>query len=75
MTTTAAIFGILGVLVPFVIWLIKRRVERESDPLENHRERYAKIDKDILAKDSTAHASADLDELERLQKSRRGDPR
>lgn len=67
---TTAIIGLLAALVPFIIWLIRREMTKQADPLEQNRERYKQIDADIAKGDSntaTAHADDDLDELERLQ--------
>lgn len=68
---TLAILGIVSALVPVVFWWMQRRAKRRDDPIQQHRERYAQIDRDIIegaSKRATAHASDDLDELDRLQK-------
>jgi hypothetical protein len=69
------ILALLAALVPFVIWLIKRRVAVVDDPKTQHEKRYEKIDEGIAAtiRDPrsalrvSADASDDLDELERLR--------
>ena len=41
---TLAILGLLGALVPFGIWLWKRRAARQEDPREQHRQAYDQAD-------------------------------
>lgn len=70
---TLAILGIVGALIPLLVWWVKRVAERRGDPLTLNRKRYEQIDEDIAKGDSgnaTAHASDDLDELERLQRNK-----
>lgn len=70
---TAAIIAIIAAVVPFVIWLWKRRAAQADDPQQQHRERYAQIEKDIARRDSagsTLHGGDDLDELDRLRHAR-----
>jgi hypothetical protein len=58
--------GILSIL----FYLMKRHDTREDDPKQQNLERYAQIDRDIAKGNSlaaTLHATADLDELDRLQ--------
>jgi len=67
---TLAIIGLLTAAVPFLIRWIYRRWQRANDPLEQHRKRYAQIDRQIISRASeriTRGASDDLDELERLR--------
>ncbi len=69
---TLAILGLLSAVIPFGIWWIKRRIERNESPEEKNRRAYAEIDSDIATGDSrvaSAHASDALDELDRLQRS------
>lgn len=75
---TAAILGIAASLIGLIVWWVKRSAAKADDPVQQNRDRYAQIDKDIEKKDSlgaTAHATADLDELERLQNARNGNQR
>ena len=68
MTTT--ILGILAALIPFGIWLYKRRAERKADPEQQRIERHETANKDLVDRDAetaSAHGLADLDALERLQ--------
>lgn len=72
---TAAILGILSALIPFVIWIIRRRAEAKDDPQKQHERAYREIDSDIAIGNSgraSAHASDSLDELDRLQNSQGG---
>jgi hypothetical protein len=79
-----ALITILGALVPLLVWWIQRTVQQKDDPSEQNRKRYETIDKDISralrsgssedALEASVHAGADLDELERLQRSH-GDQR
>lgn len=61
-----------GTLLALLFYELKRHDSKESDPKQQNLERYATIDADISkgnSLDATAHATADLDELERLQLS------
>jgi hypothetical protein len=74
--------GILSVLslgLGLLFWWLRRRAESAADPLEKNRKRYEQINTDIAralrsksneeSLGAAAHGSADLDELERLQRS------
>ena len=73
-----AIVTIVAALVPLLVWWVQRKCREAADPLEQNRERYVQIDKDISGAlrdprkslDATVHADADLAEFERLQRSR-----
>jgi len=72
-----AILALLGALVPLVVWLIKRWVERREDPATQNRQRYEQAELDIARRDgpgASRHGLDDLDELDRLQRSK-GDPK
>lgn len=79
-----AIITILAAVVPLLVWWIQRKNQQQSDPIVQNKNRYEEIDKDIsrafrlgatdAALRASAHAGADLDELERLQRSH-GDQR
>jgi hypothetical protein len=59
-----------GTLVAGLFWWMKWRAARAADPVQQNRNRYEQIDADISRGNSlaaTEHATADLDELERLQ--------
>ena len=69
---TTAILTLLATLLGFAVWAIKRRAERKADPIEQHRERYEEIDREIAQGDGAGAAIKhwdDLDEIERLEKS------
>jgi hypothetical protein len=73
----SVLIPLLTVALGLVFWWVKRQAGEADDPLEHNRQRYEQIDKDICnanSLDATAHATADLDELERLQRSH-GDQR
>lgn len=64
------ILTLAGTLVSILFWVMKRRAARADDPVQQNRNRYDQIDSDISRGKSlaaTEHATADLDELERLQ--------
>lgn len=64
------VITILAALIPFAIWLWKRHAAVQDDPKTQQAKRYEIIDSDIAKAQSgaaTVHASADLDELERLR--------
>ena len=57
--------------INYILAFVKYKIKKSEEPLEQHRKRYAQIDKDIAEQDSeqaTFNATADLDELDRLQK-------
>ena len=59
-----------GTLLGILFWAMKRHAAKADDPGQQNITRYAQIDKDIAKGNSlaaTAHADADIDELERLQ--------
>lgn len=80
------ILSVLSIGLGILFWFLKRRASQAGDPAEQNRRRYEQIDNDIEAAllsggdpksaslDCAAHAGADLDELDRLQRSR-GDQR
>ena len=71
-----AILPILGALVPFILNAITKRQELEADPKTKNQKAYEHIDTQILSRNSTvitAGSNADLDELERLQRSASAD--
>lgn len=66
---TASILAILAAVVPFAIWLWRRRVARSEIPEINHKVRYETINRDIISgasKRATEHATDDLERLERM---------
>jgi hypothetical protein len=69
--------GIIGLLtLAGTIWWAL--YQRDKSPLEQNRDRYDEIDQDIAKGDSmaaTAHADADLNELERLQNASKNNQR
>ena len=71
---TASILSILAIGAAILWWWLQRR----TDPKQQHRDRYEQIDSDIHQQDSAqamAHSSADLDELERLERVQNQDRR
>lgn len=69
---TAAILSLLAALIPFVIWLWKRKAAKNEDPIQQHREKYEQIEKPVrnLGDDALAR---ELDDLERLRTARGGE--
>ena len=70
MATTAAIMSILVAVVPFLIWLYKRRVAKQEDPVIQQKKQDEKLDKAI--------ADNDVDTInefihDKLQDQSRGD--
>lgn len=68
-----SLIALLVALVPFVLWLYKRRAARRADPLQQHRDRYQQIDRDLIARAgqaASAHSADDLAELERRLRAR-----
>jgi len=64
---TASIITILAALIPFAIWLYKRRAAVNDDPWEQHEKHREQIAKEIIHNDEAA-ANRSLDEdLDRLQ--------
>ncbi len=80
------IFSVLSVGLGILFWILKRRASQAGDPAVQNRLRYEQIDKDIASAlqaggdsksaslDCAAHAGADLDELDRMQRGH-GDQR
>ena len=69
---TLAILTLIGTLVPFIIWMVRRIADHSDGPLVKNRKRYEQIDEDIARRDSAVRSGDDLDECERLQKPRSG---
>jgi len=79
-----AIVTLLATVVPLLVWWIQRKTQQQADPALQNQKRYEEIDNDLsralrsgtpkAALAASAHADADLDELERLQRSH-GDQR
>jgi Flp pilus assembly protein TadB len=61
-----SILTILAALVPFVIWLWKKRDQQQSDPDENFKRRSEQIAREIVQRDPAAANRALDDDLERL---------
>ncbi len=62
--------ALAGTLLSILFWELKRHATREDDPKQQNLERYQKIDRDLVKRDSlaaTVGASDDLDLLDRLQ--------
>lgn len=58
-----------GTLLALLFYELKRQDARKDDPKNQNLERYRQIDADLVKGNSlvaSAHATADLDELERL---------
>ena len=73
---TTAILTILAALIPFGIWLYRRRAAENDDPQEQHEKHRAQIAKEIIRNDeASANRSLDddLDRLHSLEKGPRGD--
>ena len=72
------LFSFLGEAFKLLFFFVQRGEARRNDPLEQHRQRYEELDRNLDRGDATAAVVAgarDLDELERLQHARAGDPR
>ena len=70
---TAGIIAILAALVPFVIWLYRSHASAKADPKTENETRYEQINNDLAAGDGVRaglDGSADLDELDRLERLR-----
>ena len=70
------IISLATVLLGILFWWLKRSAAKAADPLEQNRNRYAQIDKEIASGNSgdiTTGGGADLDELDRLQRARGGE--
>jgi hypothetical protein len=68
-----AILALLGALVPLLIWWLKRWAERREDPATQNRKRYEQAELDIARPDgpgASRHGLDDLNELDRLQRSK-----
>ena len=75
------IISLLSAALAFLFWWLKRRASQAADPRLQNQKRYEQIDLDIALASKpnaskpadtlriSAHADADLDELERLQRS------
>lgn len=64
------ILPIIATVLGLAFWLLRRGIEHHDDPSNQHENRYETIDKDIASRnseDATAHATADLDELDRVR--------
>lgn len=65
----AALITLATTLIGLLFWFIKRKATAADDALQQNRNRYAQIEKDIARGDANAatlHATGDLDELERV---------
>lgn len=63
------ILTILAALIPFVIWLWKRRAARKDDPRTQHEERLTQIDRAIAKSDGDSVNRQLDDSLQRLRDS------
>ncbi len=73
------IISLLTALLGLLFWWLKQRAAAANDPVTQNEKRYEQIDEDVsravtstATKESVAHATADLDELERLQRAKGG---
>lgn len=76
MTVLLAILPILAVLIPFIINAITKYQSNAEDRKTINQKAYDTIDKQIASGSSdaiTLGGNSDLDELDRLQRSARGD--
>jgi hypothetical protein len=70
-----AIISLTTLVLGILFWFLKRRDAQTNDPLQQNRNRYEEIDRDIATQNSSAaavHGSSDLDDLERLQRAKSG---
>jgi len=63
---TLAILSLLGALVPFGIWLWKRRAAKQDSPVEQNREAYKQAEREQAG--PNVALSDSLDELDRQQR-------
>ena len=66
------IISLATLLLGILFWWLKRSAAQASDPVEQNRNRYEQIDKQIQSGKSdnlTAGGGDDLDELDRLQRA------
>ena len=71
------IIGLIGALVPLLIWWLKRRAARADDPACQNKARHVQAEVDVWRKDgpvASRHGLDDLDELDRLRRAK-GDPK
>ena len=71
------IIGLIGALVPLLIWWLKRRAARADDPACQNKARHVQAELDVWKKDgprASVHGLADLDELDRLRRAK-SDPK
>jgi len=72
---TASILAIIASALGLTAWWVKRKADQNdaaAKPGPQNKTRYEEIDSDIATQnstDATAHSTADLDELERLQRA------
>lgn len=64
---TAAVLAILGALVPFVVWLARRHINKEDDPTNENLARKESADRALARSDTVAINRQLNDDLERLQ--------
>ena len=70
------ILSLVATLLGILFWWLKRSAAKAADPIEQNKNRYAQIDKEIASGNSgdlTIGGGADLDELDRLQRARGGE--
>jgi len=80
MEVLLALLPIVSALITFLLNEIIKAQSAAADPKTQNTARYEQIDKDILqalrdpkkSMDATAHANADLAELERLRRNQTG---
>ena len=54
------------ILAPLIVWLIAE-LTKQTNPLDEHKQRYDQIEKDILNGDLNGNSTLDLEQLERLR--------
>lgn len=64
---TASIIGLLAVLIPFAIWLYKRKAAKSDDPHEQNTVRREAIAKQLFTRDGPSINGSLADDLERLR--------
>ena len=70
---TTAILGLLAIVLPLAVWLIRRAINKHDDPTEDQRRRYEEIDRQIAQSDQRGTNESVTDDLRRLR-ALRGDP-
>jgi hypothetical protein len=67
---TAAILAILAAVIPLVVWLVRRSIEKSDDPKEQHRKRVESAESAIAKGDADALSANLASMLQRLREAK-----